>query len=403
MGVLSSQLTVLLCRQSRALAPEWMWGQGLCEELLRQSLGTNHLHVLESEQPFTVGGALQATQTSNIGIVLDDVSFWGAVGWDTLCDVLGRFPHIGAVGPVSNEAVGTQQKVAPPFLYQTPWLLGLACRERYRLYQGQWQEVPVLDPFTFLVRRADLEKLDPNLFLAEVPTALSQQGRTLAVALDTYVHRYASMYEQPRPDLQRWVPRKARLILDVGCAAGAMGAALKARQFCQVVGIEADPLLIEAATKRLDRVLQTDVEAIAPATFTAEFDCIVCGDVLEHLRDPWSVIAKLATWLRSGGRLVATLPNVGHWAIVADLLQGRWDLVPFGLLCWGHLRFFTRTGIEGLCNKNGLVIERLEGLTEKLPPVGETFIRQAAALMADVDQESLRTSEFLVVARKHNL
>jgi 2-polyprenyl-3-methyl-5-hydroxy-6-metoxy-1,4-benzoquinol methylase len=250
------------------------------------------------------------------------------------------------------------------------------------------------------MRRVDLEGLDPQLPLPQVPTFLSQKGRTLAVALDTYVHRYAPMYEQPRPDLQAWVPREAERILDIGCAAGVFGAALKARQACHVVGIEVNSLLVEAAAKRLNRVIQADVEVIPPATLTAEFDCVVCGDVLEHLRDPWSVVAKLAVWLRPGGRLIATLPNVGHWAIVADLLQGRWDLVPFGLLCWGHLRFFTRSGVERLFAGHGLTLELLQGLTEEPSPAQEAFLQKAVALLPNVDRESLRTNEFLVVARK---
>jgi 2-polyprenyl-3-methyl-5-hydroxy-6-metoxy-1,4-benzoquinol methylase len=210
------------------------------------------------------------------------------------------------------------------------------------------------------------------------------------------------MYELPRPDLQEWVLHEAKRILDIGCATGVFGAALKARQACHVVGIEANPLLLEAAARRLDRVIQADVEGIAPATLTAEFDCIVCGDVLEHLRDPWSVVAKLAAWLRPGGRLIATLPNVGHWAIVADLLQGRWDLVPFGLLCWGHLRFFTRSGVERLFAGHGLTMELLQGLTEEPSPAQEAFLQKASALLPDVDRESLQTGEFLVVARKPN-
>lgn len=400
MSAVLPDLTVLLCRGPRAPAPEWAWGQRLCEELLRGSGEDLCLIVLENAHSFTVSTALQATRSAFIGLVLDDDLFWGPAGWKTLRQVLASSPHVGTVGPVSNEAAIPEQGVTPPFPYQTPSLLHLACRERLHLYRGQWQEVPTLDPFAFLVRRADLEGLDLNLSLAEVPAGLSRQGRVSAVALDTYVHRYPQVYEQPRTDLQARVPDEARLLLDVGCAAGAFGAALKTRQRCRVIGIEIDPALAKVATERLDRVLVDDVEALPLATFAEEFDCIVCGDVLEHLRDPWATVAKLVAWLKPGGRLVATLPNVGHWSIVADLLRGRWELIPFGLLCWGHLRFFTRAGIERLFAGHRLTLELLQGLTVELPPLGEQFCRQAVTLMPDVDQEGLRTVEFLVVARK---
>lgn len=234
----------------------------------------------------------------------------------------------------------------------------------------------------------------------QVPARLSERGLTLALALDTYVHRYARMYEQERPDLLALVQSDAEHILDIGCAAGAFGAALKTRQACRVTGIELNPAMALTAAQQLDRVLQESIEDLPETTFAAEFDCIVCGDVLEHLRDPWAAVAKLTTWLTPKGRILATLPNVGHWSIAADLLQGRWDLVPFSLLCWGHLRFFTRSGIERLFNGNGLTIELLQGMTTPIPPVGETFFQQAATLVQGVDLESLRTNEFLVVAQK---
>lgn len=393
-------LTVLLCRTPQTSSSEWVWGRTLCEESFQQTPEDSCPLVVESSSPLTVRDALQATPNSTLGVVLEDVLYWSPVGWETLRQLLVRFPRLGAVGPVSNEASVREQRVAPPFLYHTLSLFRLACREHYRFNQGQWREVPVLDPFAFLVRRAELEILDPQLPLAQVPAALSHKGYTLAVAADTYVHRYAQIYGQPRPDLQECVPREAGRVLDVGCATGAFGAALKVRQSCKVVGIEADSVRAEIAAQRLDRVVQGDIEVMAPSTFAAEFDCIVCGDVIEHLRDPWSVIAKLAAWLRPGGRLIASLPNVGHWSVVADLLQGRWDLVPGSALSWDHIRFFTRAGVERLLRGHGLMLECLQGITQDLAPVGETFIRQAIALTPEVDQEGLRTVAFLAVARK---
>ena len=43
--------------------------------------------------------------------------------------------------------------------------------------------------------------------------------------------------------------------------------------------------------------------------------------------------------LPPGGVVVLSVPNVGHWSVVADLLAGRWDYLPAGLVCVTHLRF----------------------------------------------------------------
>src|SRR5919112_954782 len=96
-----------------------------------------------------------------------------------------------------------------------------------------------------------------------------------------------------------------------GCASGALGAALKARQDCEVVGIESDPSYARDAEERLDRVICADLN-----TFDEDlgrFDCLVAADVLEHLVDPWAVLARWATALEPGCRAVISLPNARHW------------------------------------------------------------------------------------------
>lgn len=400
MSLDSERFTILLWRRASVASEEWVWGQHLCEELLRQSGESQPVLVLERAQPITVGEVLVTTSAANIGIVADDEVLWGAASWSSLLDVLVQNEHVVAVAPVSNETTVKEQKVTLPFVYSTPSLLQRASQEHFQRSRGQWREVPTFEPFAFLVRRKALQELDPVLPVVDVLAQLAQLGGTLAVALDTYVHRYAPVYEQPRPDIQEYIPAEAHMFLDVGCAAGAFGAALKQRQDCTVVGIETNPTLAQAAATRLDRVLMEDAETLAVSAFAQEFDCITCGDVLEHLRDPWAMVAKLSAWLRPGGRLIATVPNVGHWSIVSDLLQGRWDLVPFGLLCWGHLRFFTRSGIEQMVRDSGLTLETVQDITMEMPAAGEQFLQQAEALIPGANLESLRTSEFLFVARR---
>ena len=394
-------ISILMCRSQPSLGEEWVWGQRLGEEFFRNTEGHERVIVLGRERPGTVGEALAITQSDALGIVTDYHKLvWGPFGWDSLLQLLRRESHIAAVGPVTNETALPEQRMAPLFPYTTPSVLHCVCRAHYQQWCGQWKIVAALDPFAFLVRRSELLQLDATLPLPEIPSLLQHKQRSLAVALDTYVHRFPDVYEGARPDLQELVSREARTILDIGCAEGRLGAALKARQSCTVIGIESNPQLSTVAAEHLDQVLALDVETVAPDRFTAEFDYIICGELLEHLRDPWNAVKKFAGWLRPDGQLIATIPNVGHWSIVADLLHGRWELIPFGLLCWSHVRFFTRAGVEQLFRDSGLCIETLRNLIDPLPQVGETFVRNAASLDTQIDEESLRTHEFLIVGRK---
>ena len=88
-------------------------------------------------------------------------------------------------------------------------------------------------------------------------------------------------------------------------------------------------------------------------------DALVFGDVLEHLRDPWATLQSLSGLLRDGGALVACIPNISHWSIVAGLLAGRFDYAEEGLLDRTHLRFFTLRSILDLVRRAGLTPVRV--------------------------------------------
>jgi 2-polyprenyl-3-methyl-5-hydroxy-6-metoxy-1,4-benzoquinol methylase len=155
--------------------------------------------------------------------------------------------------------------------------------------------------------------------------------------------RRAGAYENPRPEVAELVPLGARRILDVGCSSGALGAALKQRQGAEVVGIELDPAYAQDAGQRLDRVLEIDIEQVAPEELgLAGFDCLIAADVLEHLRDPWSTLRALVGALEPGGTAVVSLPNARYWeTFVALGLRGTWPRRDEGIFDRSHLRWFT--------------------------------------------------------------
>jgi 2-polyprenyl-3-methyl-5-hydroxy-6-metoxy-1,4-benzoquinol methylase len=151
------------------------------------------------------------------------------------------------------------------------------------------------------------------------------------------------------------VPPGAR-VLDVGCATGYLAAELTGRG-CIVVGAEADPAAAAAAQAHCAEVVAGDLEAAsARAALGAlgPFDAVVCGDVLEHLRDPWDALRFLAGLLRPGGRAAVSVPNVAHWTGRRALLRGRFPSAEHGLFDRTHLRWFTRATARELVAGAGL-------------------------------------------------
>ena len=154
-------------------------------------------------------------------------------------------------------------------------------------------------------------------------------------------------FTHSRPEVRALVPTGARIVVDVGCGAGAMGAALKSeRPGIEVRGIEPNAEAAACARAVLDDVAVASGEQPMPASWPAP-DCVVLADVLEHMVDPWASLRYWRTRLGPGGSVVVSLPNVGHWSVGEALSRGRWDYTEDGLLDRTHLRFFTRaTAVE---------------------------------------------------------
>ena len=164
-------------------------------------------------------------------------------------------------------------------------------------------------------------------------------------------------YESARPDVQALVPASARTILDLGCSAGALGAALKARQGATVVGVELGEDYAREAEGRLDRVIAGDVEAFAsgPAPPEAPFDCVIAADVLEHLRDPWAALRGAAAMLAPGAAAIVSLPNVLFGpGLLRVVRTRRWPREAEGLFDRTHLRWFGEADAIELLEQAGL-------------------------------------------------
>jgi 2-polyprenyl-3-methyl-5-hydroxy-6-metoxy-1,4-benzoquinol methylase len=167
-------------------------------------------------------------------------------------------------------------------------------------------------------------------------------------------------YETDRPDVQAHVPIDASSILELGCSAGALGAALKRRAAPRpltIVGVELDPAYAATAAERLDRVVVADAETFlsGPAPAEAPFDCLVAADVLEHLADPWTALRRAAELVRPGGTVVVSVPNVLFFGALLRLVrERRWPRDAEGVFDGTHLRWFSRTDAEDLLRSAGL-------------------------------------------------
>jgi 2-polyprenyl-3-methyl-5-hydroxy-6-metoxy-1,4-benzoquinol methylase len=159
----------------------------------------------------------------------------------------------------------------------------------------------------------------------------------------SFTDKHAAYYNFDKARIAALISKGPHRVLDVGCAAGRLGRKLREQdKVAELVGVEIFEAPASEAARFYDRVYTDDIETLE-LPLEEYFDYIICGDILEHLRDPWSTLEKLHRLLKPQGVIIASIPNIRYWRILRDLVfLGKWEYVDSGILDNTHLRFFTR-------------------------------------------------------------
>lgn len=240
--------------------------------------------------------------------------------------------------------------VLDPLLIPPP-RLGSHLREKLEATPGADAAVPASnasEPMAFLCRIALLDDCH------DVPRhALS--GREVVVARDVPVRRRAA---KTHPDDLTHVPEDCHTLIELGCGDGAFGAAIKARQRCRVTGVEPDPRAAALARRRLDDVYCGEIRHVV-SILDQRFDCILLGDLLDRVEDPWTLLADVRRIAAPRARIVFRVTNAAHPSIVDELAAGRIDYAAFGL------RLFTKASITEMLEVTGWKVLSMSPATER--------------------------------------
>jgi SAM-dependent methyltransferase len=160
-----------------------------------------------------------------------------------------------------------------------------------------------------------------------------------------YQEKPSSYFSAEHKEVASFLPARIEHLLELGCGTGATSAFLKSTgQVVKATGMELSPSAADHARVVLDVVVVGDIEAEICNLEKGTFDVVLANDVLEHFVDPWSVVAALAPSLRTGGKIIARIPNARHVRLVIPLvIKGTFSYVDSGILDRTHLRFFTRS------------------------------------------------------------
>ena len=320
--------------------------------LLKQSKetfsGNSKMIIININESHTVTAEdiLQKTEADFIGICIDNTAYHSTNWTKPLLEALNNGFELASA--VCSDTFNIEMP------YYTPLTLDITAKYLKEKYRGQHITDITIPALSFLIKRSALSKLSKDTPAAELPHKLKS-----CLVPASLIHRFGDYYSSKRDDLLPFIPCGIKKVLDVGCARGYLGELIKKERFCTVYGVELNPEIAKEAEKKVDEVFCMNIET-EDLPFDNELDVIVFADLLEHLTDPWSMLKKALKWLKSDGIVIASMPNTAHYSIIHDLLHGRWDYIPFGLLCITHLRFFTKKSIESMFNEAGFSILTLK-------------------------------------------
>lgn len=173
---------------------------------------------------------------------------------------------------------------------------------------------------------------------------------------EAYDAKRSGYFANARRDWVDPMPRNPDLrVLELGCGNGATGAlALSEGKAGVWIGLERQGQAAAAAASVLTAVVTGDVDALDIPYPEASFDLLIMGEVLEHLPDPDTTLARLVRFLKPGGTALASTPNIAHWRVVSRLLAGRFDYEAEGVMDRTHLKWFTPTSLKQTFERAGL-------------------------------------------------
>lgn len=197
--------------------------------------------------------------------------------------------------------------------------------------------------------------------------------------------------------ISRVDPRLARIIeivtglapastLDIGCGRGFLLNHLADAGLENLTGMD---VYEDVVTDRF-RFARGDVTQRLPFE-DGEFECVVAGEIIEHVPDPDSLLREIRRVLTPGGTLVISTPNMVSWAnrvlvpfgvqplgteTSSEIALGRrHPILGQGNQVQGHLKVFTYRALTEILERYGFTVRSREGVPAFFPRPIDRFDR----------------------------
>ena len=187
-------------------------------------------------------------------------------------------------------------------------------------------------------------------------------------------------------------------VLDVGCGSGWLAGLLQQRTDATVIGVD----IVEGLNPTGWSYLTADVTRGLPLR-DGSVDCVVAGEIIEHVPDPDQMLTEIHRVLAPGGSLVISTPNMVSWAnrVLVPLgvqplgtetssvvaLGRRWRVLGQGNRVQGHLKVFTHRALDEILARYGFSVTARFGMPAEFPypaSLVDDFFTRFVALSSDL-------------------
>lgn len=399
--------------------------------------------ILNSENKGFPAGCNQGIEAAEKGndILLLNNDTIVTQGWlENLQECLHSSPLVGAVDPVTNSCSNYQS--IPTNFSSLEEMLDFSLKYNYSGIKDYEQRLKLVG-FCMLIKRevADQiglldERFTPGGFEDDdYSFRIQEAGYKLILCKNTFVYHFGSIsFKADLPTFnsclmvnskkleEKWGfnstyssftryeiinlidddKEKEINVLEIGCACGATLLQIK-NQFknAKIYGIELNKNAAKIAAHFAD-VRDDNIENVTLSFEEGFFDYIIFADVLEHLYNPSKVLSNMRKYLKNNGHILASIPNVMHYSVMQELVEGNFNYADAGILDRTHIRFFTLSSIAKMFSDTGYANIKFGSSVLQQSEKDKAFIEKIVALAGESKRNQFCTYQYIIKAVNTN-
>jgi len=178
---------------------------------------------------------------------------------------------------------------------------------------------------------------------------------------EIYKTKTKRYFSNARIDLVNLIPKHKRMgaVLEIGAGSGDTLLYAKNNGFANTIfGVEL--CKIENSyqnSSEFEKFIIGNIEEIELEFNEESFDVIICGDVLEHLINPYETVLELKKYMKKDAIFIASIPNIRYWRVLKKIIfEGDFQYMEAGILDKTHLRFFCKKNMKEFFSSSGFKI-----------------------------------------------